>query len=118
MKIRFQADNDLSEDILRSARRLRSIDFQRAVELGLHTGIDDTGVLRLCAEQNRMPVTHDCHTMPAHFMDFIQRHDSPGIFIVSRKLPIGRATNGLSCTGKPLRPRSTGTRSSPYPEHG
>jgi hypothetical protein len=96
MKIRSQADNDLHEDILRSAKRLQpAIDFQRAPELGLHTGIDDREVLRLCAEQNRMLVTPDRHTMPAHFIEFIKDHHSPGIFIVSRKLPIGRATEWL-----------------------
>jgi len=96
MKIRFQADNDLHEDILRSAKRLRpAIDFQRAPELGLHTGIDDPEVLRLCAEQSRLLVTHDRHTMPRHFIEFIKDHDSPGIFIVSRKLSIGKAAEWL-----------------------
>jgi hypothetical protein len=38
MKIRFQADNDLHEDILRAVKRLQpAIDFQRAPELNLHT---------------------------------------------------------------------------------
>ena len=95
MKIRFQADNDLHEDILRSVKRLRPIDFQRAQELGLHTGVDDTEVLRLCAAQDRLLVTHDRHTMPAHFMEFIKRDISPGIFIVSRKLSISAAAEWL-----------------------
>ena len=74
MKIRFQADNDLHEDILRSTKRLRSeIDFQRAPELGLHTGVADLEVLRLCAEQDRMLITHDRHTMPGHFIEFIKQ---------------------------------------------
>ena len=73
MNIRFQADNDPHEDIMRSTKRLRSdIDFQRAPELGLHLGIGDPEVLRLCAEQGRMLVTHDRHTMPGHFIEFIQ----------------------------------------------
>jgi len=92
MKIRFQADNDLHEDILRSVKRLQPrIDFQRAPELNLHTGIDDPEVLRLCAEQNRMLVTHDRHTMPGHFIEFIKHQYSPGVFIVSRKLSLGKA---------------------------
>jgi len=96
MKIRFQADNDLHEDILRSVRRMQpAIDFQRAPELGLHLGVDDPEVLRLCAEQNRMLVTHDRHTMPDHFIEFIKHQDSPGIFIVSRKLSIGKAAEWL-----------------------
>lgn len=96
MKIKFQADNDLHEDILRAVKRLQpAIDFQRAPELNLHTGIEDPEVLRLCAEQNRMLVTHDRHTMPDHFIAFIQQQVSPGVFIVSRKLSIGKAAEWL-----------------------
>jgi hypothetical protein len=42
MKIRFQVDNDLHEDILRAVKRLQpDIDFQRAPELNLHMGAKD-----------------------------------------------------------------------------
>jgi hypothetical protein len=96
MTIKFQADNDLDEDILRAVKRLHpAIDFQRAPELGLHTGILDPEVLRLCAEENRMLVTHDRHSMPKHFIEFIKQQDSPGIFIVSRKLAVGKAAEWL-----------------------
>lgn len=96
MKIRFQADNDLHEDILRSVKRLQpAIDFQRAPDLNFHTGIGDPEVLQLCSEHNRMLVTHDRHTMPSHFSEFIKHHDSPGIFIVSRRISIGRAAEWL-----------------------
>jgi Domain of unknown function (DUF5615) len=96
MKIRFQADNDLHEDILRAVKRLQpAIDFQRAPELNLHTGIEDPDVLRLCAEQNRLLVTHDRHTMPGHFIEFIKNQNSPGIFIVSRRLSISKAAEWL-----------------------
>jgi hypothetical protein len=96
VKIRFQADNDLHEDILRSTKRLGPIDFQRAPDLGLHTGIEDPEVLRLCAEQNRMLVTHDRRTMPIHFGEFIKGADSPGVFIVSRKLSIAAVAEWLA----------------------
>jgi hypothetical protein len=95
VKIRFQADNDLNEDILRAAMRLGPMDFQRAPLMGLHFGVPDSEVLRLCAEQNRILVTYDRRTMPAHFSDFIKTNDSPGIFIVSRKLSIGGAAESL-----------------------
>jgi len=79
MKIKFQADNDLDEDILRAVKRLQpAIDFQRAPELDLHIGIPDPEILRLCAKENRLLVTHDRHSMPEHFIAFIQQHDSPG----------------------------------------
>jgi hypothetical protein len=61
----------------------------------LHTGIPDPEVLRLCAEENRILVTHDRHSMPRHFLAFIQQHDSPGIFIISRKISIGKAAEWL-----------------------
>lgn len=96
MKIKFQADNDLDEDILRAVKRLQpAIDFQRSPELDLHTGIPDSEVLRLCAEENRILVTHDRHSMPGHFVEFIKQQDSPGVFIISRKLPIGKAAEWL-----------------------
>ena len=96
MKITFQADNDLDEDILRAVKRLQpGMDFQRAPELGLHTGIPDPEVLRLCAAENRILVTHDRHSMPNHFIEFIQHQDSPGVFIISRKLSIGKAAEWL-----------------------
>lgn len=97
MKIRFQADNDLHEDILRSAKRLQPLmDFQRAPDLALHTGVKDPEVLRLCAEQNRMLVTHDRRSMPSHLLEFIKNQDSPGIFIISRWLSIGKAAEWLT----------------------
>lgn len=101
MKIRYQADNDLDEDILRAVKRLQPlIDFQRLPELGLHTGIPDIEVLQLCAQDHRILVTHDRHTMPAHFNAFIHQQDSPGIIIISRKLSIGKAAELLLLYGE------------------
>ncbi|QQS49340.1 MAG: DUF5615 family PIN-like protein [Acidobacteriota bacterium] len=73
-----------------------TIDFQRAPELNLHTGVEDPEVLRLCAEENRLLVTHDRHTMPGHFIEFIKNQGSPGIFIISRRLSIGKAAEWLA----------------------
>jgi hypothetical protein len=92
MKIRFQDDNDLHEDILRAAKRLQpAIDFQRAPELNLHTGIEDPEVLRLWATQNRIIVTHDRHPDDWSFYRVIKKHDSLSIFIGSRRLSISKA---------------------------
>lgn len=33
--------------------------------------------------------------MPGHFIEFIRDHDSPGIFIVSGKLPAGKSAEWL-----------------------
>lgn len=96
MKLRFQADNDLDHRIVIATRRLEpAIDFQPASELGLHLRVPDDWVLALAAEQGRVLVSHDRKTMPEHFGRFIATHTSPGLIIVSRKLPVGKAAEWL-----------------------
>jgi predicted nuclease of predicted toxin-antitoxin system len=95
MKIRFQADNDLDQRIVVATRRLDpGIEFQTASKLGLH-GIDDSRVLQLAAQQGRVLVSHDRRTLPAHFERFINRQQSPGLIIISQRLPIGLAAEML-----------------------
>lgn len=51
MRIRFQADADLNQIIVKATLRLEpSIDFQTAQTAGL-AGLDDPDVLKLAAEQ-------------------------------------------------------------------
>lgn len=95
MKLRFQADNDFNERIVRAVLRLEpSIDFQTAHAADLH-GVPDEEVLARAARDGRVLVTYDRATMPDHFGRFITSHTSPGIIIVSRSLPIGRAAEWL-----------------------
>ncbi len=95
MKLRFQADNDLDQRIVVATKRLdAAIDFQTAPAAQLHD-LDDEQVLALAAEQGRVLISHDRHTMPAHFEKFVQTRTSPGVIIVSRRLPIGRAAEWL-----------------------
>ena len=95
MKMRLQADNDLDHRIVTATRRLDpTIDFQTAPLAGLHR-IPDDQVLALAAQQGRILVSHDRRTMPRHFERFIASQTSPGLIIVSRKLPIGRAAEWL-----------------------
>lgn len=85
MKIRFQADADLDEDIITGLmRREPGIDFQTASEAGLE-GLDDLQVLAHAADEGRLLVSHDRRTMPRHFADFIVKKSSPGLLIVSQK---------------------------------
>ncbi len=85
MKIRFQADADLDEDIVTGLRRREpGIDFQTATEAGLR-GLDDRQVLARAAEEGRILATHDRKTMPHHFADFILQKRSPGLVIISQK---------------------------------
>jgi len=95
MKVRFQADNDLDQRIVVATRRLDpAIEFQTATALELH-GIDDSRVLLLAAQQGSVLVSHDRRTLPGHFESFIKRQHSPGLIIVSQRLPIGAAAELL-----------------------
>ena len=95
MKIRFQADSDLNQIIVKATLRLEpGIDFQTAHMAGL-AGLDDPEVLKLTAQQGRILVSHDRKTMPKHFEQFILTEKCPGILIVSQKLPIAQVAEDL-----------------------
>ena len=85
MKLRFQADADLNEDIVKGVlRREPGIDFRTATSAGLR-GLSDLEVLALAAEEARILVSHDRKTMPQAFGKFIQSRTSPGLFLISQK---------------------------------
>ena len=88
MKIRYQADADLNQAILTGVlRREPTVDFQTAFAAGLEA-VQDLEVLALAAQQQRILVSHDRRTMPSEFAQFITNHQSSGVIIVSRKVPI------------------------------
>ncbi len=85
MKLRFQADADLNEDIVKGVlRREPEIDFRTATSASL-SGLSDLEVLTLAAEEGRILVSHDRKTMPQTFGRFIQSRMSPGLFLISQK---------------------------------
>ncbi len=91
MKVRFLADNDLNEAIVRGVVRCDPrVDFRSAHSAPLH-GLDDSAVLALAAEDNRILVSHDFHTMLIHFREFTRAHRSPGVLRIAQDLPVGRA---------------------------
>ena len=95
MKIRFQADADLNQLIVKATLRLApEIDFQTAHAADL-AGLNDVAVLRLAAEHGRVLVSHDRRTMPHYFGQFIVEQRSPGLLIVSRKQPIARIAEDI-----------------------
>ena len=52
--------------------------------------------MRLAAEQNRILVTHDYKTMPAHFAAFLLHSGgSPGVFLIKQRTNIGSAIDAL-----------------------
>jgi hypothetical protein len=96
VRIRFQADADLSEDIVTGVRRREpGVDFRTATEGGLR-GLDDEQVLSLAAKDRRILVSHDPKTMPRHFAEFVQSNPSPGVLV------------RLAKTGPALRNRRSG----------
>ena len=70
------------------------MDFLSAQE-ALLEGLDDLTVLSIAAEQGRILVSHDFGTMPKHFRDFLTRHQSPGVFLISQDIPIRTAVDAL-----------------------
>lgn len=93
--IRYQADADLNQLIVRAVDRLEpAVDFRTAAEAGL-AGLEDPKVLSLAADEGRLLVTHDQRTMPTHFGEFVATRRSPGVIVVPQYLPIATAAEGL-----------------------
>lgn len=95
MRIAFQADADLNDDIVKGVkRRVPEIDFQNARDAGLE-GLEDQIVLAIAAGEGRILVTHDRRTMPTHFAEFITRRKCPGVIVVSKKTQIAMVIDEL-----------------------
>lgn len=95
MKVRFQADADLNQDIVQAMRRRESaVDFQTAHEADL-AGLHDAVVLERAAQENRVIISHDRRTMPHHFAAFIATQTSAGVIIVPKNLSIRQVVEDL-----------------------
>jgi len=95
MKIRFQADADLNQRIVRAVRRVQpAIDFRTADEAQIRS-LNDPEVLATAGAEGRIVVTHDRNTMPVHFATFIGTQSSPGVFVLSQYLPLKLAMEEL-----------------------
>ncbi len=95
MKVRFQADADLNQIILRALiRHEPEIDFQTATKAAL-AGLTDCDVLAMTMREGRVLVTHDQKTMPYHFADFIASNTSPGLIVIPQRLPLLSAVEDL-----------------------
>lgn len=95
MKVRFQADADLNEAIVKATlRRESSIDFQLAGAANL-VRLNDAEVLALAAAQGRIIVTHDRRTMPRHFGEFIHKQASRGVIVVPQSMPVSAVADDL-----------------------
>lgn len=96
MKIRFLADADLRQTIVRGLKRREPIiDF--LPQLGvIAEGLEDPLVLKLAAELNRVLVSHDFETMPGHFYRFIATTPSPGLILIPQARTTAEAIDELS----------------------
>jgi hypothetical protein len=83
---RFQADADFNQRILLGLRRREpAVDFQDARTGGI-LDLLDSAVLLKSAALDRILVSHDRRTMPAHFARFLRGRSSPGLIIVPQDL--------------------------------
>ena len=95
MKVRFQADANFNQILLKATLRYEpSIDFRPANDAGL-ASLSDNQVLAIAANEGRVLVTHDRKTMPIHFADFITSNISAGVIIVPQKIAINAAVEDL-----------------------
>ncbi|HTA41760.1 MAG TPA: DUF5615 family PIN-like protein [Bryobacteraceae bacterium] len=95
MKVRFQADADLRHAIVTGViRRAPGIDFRGAPGAPLE-GLADSAVLAYAAEHDRVLVSHDVNTMPKHFREFVGNDRSPGLVLISQRVPIAPAIDDL-----------------------
>jgi hypothetical protein len=82
LKLRFQADADFKNSaVLAVARRWPFIDIRSAQRI-VPDAFPDPDMLAFAASEERVLLTHDVTTMPAHFRRFIEEHESPGIILV------------------------------------
>ena len=95
MRPRFLADADFNQKIILGLlRREPTIDFQTASQ-GDVIGRPDPEVLAIGVRENRILISHDRGTMPAHFTRFTATQSSPGLILVSQEIDIGAAIEEL-----------------------
>jgi xanthine dehydrogenase iron-sulfur cluster and FAD-binding subunit A len=93
--VRFQADADFNQIIVAAlVRKDPLVDFRTATVASLE-GLRDGEVLALAASDKRILVTHDAKTMPRHFADFVQSHESAGVIVVPQHLPVSVVVDEL-----------------------
>jgi hypothetical protein len=102
--LRFAADENLNNDILRGLLRRRpDLDIVRVQDAGL-SGADDHAVLEWAANEGRVLLTHDVTTLTRHAYERVQSGKSmPGVFEISRRVPTRIAIEDLpllaQCSG-------------------
>jgi len=85
-------DQNFNERIVRGlVRREPAIDFLRVGAIGLSAAADPL-ILERAALEGRVLLTHDRQTIPGFAYARVDAGEPmPGVFLVSKKLPIGQA---------------------------
>jgi hypothetical protein len=90
--LRFLADENFNNDILRGVRRRNpAVDLVRVQDEGL-SGADDPTILEWAAKAGRVLLTHDVSTMTRYAYDRVREGKTmPGVFEVNRGVPVATA---------------------------
>jgi hypothetical protein len=95
MKVRFQADADLNQVLVKACQRAEpEMDFQTAADAGL-IGLSDPEVLAIATELKRVLVTHDRKTMPRHFAERLVNESSSGVIVLPQSMSIRAMVDDL-----------------------
>ena len=94
--LRLAADENFNNNIVRGLlRRQPDLDIVRVQDSGL-SGADDPTVLEWAAQETRVLLTHDVSTITKYAYSRVRAGQSmPGVFEVSRAVPIGRAIEDI-----------------------
>ncbi|HKK46872.1 MAG TPA: DUF5615 family PIN-like protein [Balneolaceae bacterium] len=94
--LRLAADENFNRNIVRGLlRRKPQLDIVCIQDVGLAEA-DDPTILEWAAKENRVLLTHDVSTMTHYAYERVQAGLlMPGVFEVSRKVPIGRAVEDI-----------------------
>jgi hypothetical protein len=95
--IRFAADENFNNDILRGLRRLYpEIEIIRVQDTDLYEA-DDPAVLKWAAHEGLVLLTHDAKTIPKYAYEKINADlPIPGIFVIATLAPIGKVIEELA----------------------
>lgn len=93
-EIAFLADENFRLPIVDGLRRQHpTLDIVTVKETGLR-GWDDPRILIRAATLQRILLSHDTHTMPAHFDKVKAAYSGvsfPGVILIAQQMPIGEA---------------------------
>jgi hypothetical protein len=99
------ADENFNRNIVRGLRRRQAdIDIVRIQEVGL-SGADDPTVLAWAAQEGRVLLTHDVSAITHYAYERVREgKPMPGVFEVSRGLPIALGQKTHACLRKASMP--------------